>query len=203
MDRNTPPWRTHVRALLSAMLFVGTYLVPAHGALAPSDPTPPTDASPVSVAVTDALVLAAADARQGQPGRDAQGQLLARPGDVIEYMLTARNDGTDPAFGVEMVNRVPPGTHYVGGSALGARTVIAFSIDGGATFGGEPIQTTERRADGSIGKRTAEPSEYTHVKWVLQGALPPQQQARAVFRVQVDQAVPPVAPPPAATVPRR
>lgn len=109
--------------------------------------------------------------------------LKAVPGNEVIYTSTFRNNGRKPAANVAVVNPVPANTTYVGGSASGENTDIAFSVDGGRTWG--PVEKlTVTGADGK--KRPAAAADITHIRWTYRGELPPGKQGAVGFRVVVN-----------------
>lgn len=104
------------------------------------------------------------------------------PGEEVIYTVTFQNVGQDAATDVAVVNPVPEHTTYVAGSAGGPGTEVAFSVDGGRSWGA-PEQLKVRGADGA--ERAATPADYTHVRWVLKNPLTPGAVAFARYRVVV------------------
>ena len=86
----------------------------------------------------------------------------ALPGTVVIYTTTFENTIKKAADNININNRIPNDSEYVGGSAFGKDCEILFSVDGGKTFGhAENLKI--RSADGK--ERTALPREYTHIRW--------------------------------------
>ena len=108
----------------------------------------------------------------------------ARPGQVIEYRLFARNEGetTLPAGTVFVTGPVPEGTTFIANSATpkDERILTEYSIDG-ETFGEPPLIVTE---DGE--RRSAEPAEYEAARWTLLEPLEPGSEESFVYRVTVE-----------------
>ena len=117
----------------------------------------------IEIAVTDELVLPKGATESVI--RDGAGNLVTRPGDVIRYRLTASNRGSEPARNTELLDPIPAGTEYVIGSARGDGMRLLFSIDGGRTFGPQPVRYEVRSPQGEVIEVAAEPGMYTHVKW--------------------------------------
>jgi uncharacterized repeat protein (TIGR01451 family) len=88
----------------------------------------------------------------------------ALPGDEIIYTITFTNIGATAAENVVITNPVPEHTRYVDRSAVGARTDISFSVDGG-NFYGSPQELVV--ADGEGKQRPAQAEDYTHIRWQL------------------------------------
>ena len=162
-------------------------LIAVCAALAVSEPATGQQPAPngVSITITDELVLPAGDARIGKAVRDSAGNLISKPGDIIRYTLTAVNNGTEPAYGVEIVDPIPRGTEYVIGSAAGVGMTITYSIDGGRFFQPPPIMYDFQKPDGTIEKRHVPADRYTHIKWLMNEPIRPRSRATATVRVRV------------------
>lgn len=108
----------------------------------------------------------------------------AIPGEVIEYRVTARNDG-DIIFrpGTVVVTLpIGDGVAYVEGSATPSsdEVVTEFSADGGETFSEPPVLVT---ADGD--ESAAAPEAYDVIRWTLQVPFEPGEERTFVYRVEV------------------
>jgi uncharacterized repeat protein (TIGR01451 family) len=107
----------------------------------------------------------------------------AIPGTEVIYTSTFRNVGKRPAGNIAVVNPVPANTTLVGGSAFGDGTDIAFSVDGGKTWGA----ADRLKVTGKDGKqRPAGISEFTHIRWAYRGELAAGKQGSVGFRVVVN-----------------
>jgi uncharacterized repeat protein (TIGR01451 family) len=107
------------------------------------------------------------------------------PGDVVEYVLTYRNEGDQPATDAHIDDPIPKGTVYLANSAAGEGAEITFSSDGGRTFAPAVKLTYEYRLpSGAVEKRVATPAEYTHVRWTLK-QVAPGATGKVSFRVRV------------------
>ena len=107
----------------------------------------------------------------------------AIPGNEVIYTSTFRNNGKKAAGNISVANPVPANTTYVGGSAAGENTDIAFSVDGGRTWGpADKLVVTG--ADGK--KRPAAAADITHIRWTYRGELAPGKQGAVSFRVVVN-----------------
>ena len=107
----------------------------------------------------------------------------AVPGDVIIYTLYYTNKGQEPADNVVIIDPIPEHMIYIQGSASGADTVITFSMDKGETYD-LPEKLTITSANGFV--RPARPSEYTHIRWTRQKALPAGQKGQVSFRARLE-----------------
>lgn len=121
--------------------------------------------------------------------KQADGKLLkkrqpvekALPGSEVIYTTRFTNESGKPARNIVLNNRIPENTEYVGGSADGEQMNIVFSLDG-KNFK-SPDKLTVRTAEGK--ERPAAASEYTHVRWIYQGELPPGKTGEAVYRIRI------------------
>lgn len=92
------------------------------------------------------------------------------PGELVVFTVTYTNEGSEPADNVVITNPVPNNMSYVAGSAAGAGSAVTFSVDDGANWG-EPGELTVVDAEGN--SRTAQPADYTNIRWVLDDSIPP------------------------------
>ena len=69
---------------------------------------------------------------------------------------------------IRITSPVPPDLRYIARSASGPGSDALFSVDGGRTFG-LAEELTLAAPDGAV--RGADPSDYTHVRWVLRAPL--------------------------------
>lgn len=91
-----------------------------------------------------------------------------KPGDVARVRIRYRNEGDQDAFKVKFTNPIPKGTAYIDNSAAGKDATITFSVDGGKTYKQAATLLYEMvDSNGRKTKRKAEPSDYTHVQWVV------------------------------------
>ncbi len=104
------------------------------------------------------------------------------PGDKVVYTITFTNVGAETATDVVITNPIDPNLTYIRSSAFGAGMTIEFSADDGQTWGGAG-ELTVTDADG---ERTAEPGDYTHLRWTLDGSLEPGATGVARFSATVD-----------------
>jgi len=99
----------------------------------------------------------------------------AKPGEVVEYQLTAQNTTDTVLRQVALVIPIPASTAYQPSSAqplqLGDTLVIAeFSFDGGRTYGKLPLKRKVKvMENGKEVEKEVEvkPEEFTHARWVL------------------------------------
>ena len=111
----------------------------------------------------------------------------AEPGDVIEYRLVFTNSGESDVFGLNVVNPIPENTSFVADSAsTQIPSTFQVSIDGGSTFESTPVTRIETQADGTQKKVVIPPSQYTHVRWTADKALPAEGEHVYAYRVLID-----------------
>jgi uncharacterized repeat protein (TIGR01451 family) len=106
----------------------------------------------------------------------------AAPGTTVIYTTEFKNISTKPAGNIVIVNPLPKNTTYVAGSAFGANTEIGFSVDGGKQFATAEklmMKTKEGR------ERPALATDYTDIRWVYKGDLPPGRTGVAGFRAVI------------------
>jgi len=101
-------------------------------------------------------------------------------GDVVYYTVRIRNPAPVPARDVQVVQRIPANTIYVGGSASGPGADVMFSVDGGQTFAPASALSVSDPETGAV--RRAETQDYTHIRWTLRNPLAPNSVALARFR---------------------
>ena len=104
------------------------------------------------------------------------------PGDEVVYTLAYENTGSEPADNVVITNPLPAELTYVDGSANGSDAVVQFSVDGGRTY----ATAEELVVEDSDGRREAEPSDFTHIRWVIGVALMPGEAGLAQFRARLN-----------------
>ena len=169
---------TKMTSVATCLIAVGVWAQPVDEAAGPPGPR-------IEITITDELVLPTGVSRTVL--RDAAGNLVTRPGDVIRYRLTASNRGSEPARNTELLDPIPAGTEYVIGSARGDGMRLLFSIDGGRTFEPQPVRYEVRSEQGEVIEVAAEPGMYTHVKWSGLAPIPPGGEVEASFQVRVSQ----------------
>lgn len=104
------------------------------------------------------------------------------PGDAVIFTTDYLNQGEQPATDVVITNPIPEHMLYLDDSAEGAGTRIVFSIDGGRSYAA-PDQLVVKLADGK--ERPARGADYTHIRWILEGAVAPKGTGSVSFRAKV------------------
>jgi uncharacterized repeat protein (TIGR01451 family) len=106
----------------------------------------------------------------------------ALPDTEIIYTTSFKNLINKPVGDIVIDNPIPNDSVYKAESATGANTVITYSVNGGKNYG-VPATLTVKGKDGK--DRPALPSEYTHIRWVYQGALAVGKGGEVSFRTVV------------------
>jgi uncharacterized repeat protein (TIGR01451 family) len=109
---------------------------------------------------------------------------LARPGDVLGYLLAFTNTTGGAVSNVQFVDPLPKGLVYRTGSARADKPVrIEYSIDGGKSYAERPMIAV---MEGS--KRVEKPAPremYSHIRWTVESPLAPGAQVMAEFEAEV------------------
>jgi uncharacterized repeat protein (TIGR01451 family) len=135
----------------------------------------------VTLKLTGSLVTTAADGKTTLTPVD---KVQPKSGDEIQYDIVASNAGDSPALRLVPVGRIPAGTAYVDGSAKAPRAHAEFSLDGGKTWSASPTVKV-RQPDGTTVVKKADPSLYTAVRFVTDGAIAPHQAIAYSYEVRV------------------
>ena len=140
---------------------------------------------PVSVSV-EAFVVSEVTGEDGTTQERFTTASTARPGQVVEYRLTVRNqeDTTLPAGTVVVTGPVPESTRYVGDSATPSseRVLTEFTADGEAYS--EPPLTGS--GEGTGGAEAVDPGRYAAARWTLLVPMEPAQEEVFAYRVVVE-----------------
>jgi uncharacterized repeat protein (TIGR01451 family) len=104
------------------------------------------------------------------------------PGDTVVFTTTCENKAEKPATGLVIKNPVPDNMVYLAGTAEGADAGITFSVDKGKTFD-VPAKLKVIQKDGK--KRSATPSDYTHIKLSFSKPLAPGAVKTVSFKAKV------------------
>jgi uncharacterized repeat protein (TIGR01451 family) len=127
------------------------------------------------------LVVTAQNVTARAAGRSAD----VLQGDTVRYELRFVNTQSAAVKNVVFDDPIPTGMRYVAGTAAADRpsVTVAYSIDGGRTYSGEP--TVQRIVDGRRVSVPAPPELFTHIRWMVQGDLLPGARVSAEFRTQL------------------
>jgi uncharacterized repeat protein (TIGR01451 family) len=163
--------------LLGAALLLGA--TPA-----PQDPLPASAPPSLTVSVGVQREVVRLDAA-GRPTTTLEPVTETSPGDVLVYRLRATNVGLAPAHDARIDDPIPAGTVLVRESLPGTARRLQASVDGGKTWQAYPATVSHRRQDGAIVQVPAPAEAYTHLRFHLEGALPPGRSAEVGFKVKV------------------
>jgi uncharacterized repeat protein (TIGR01451 family) len=100
------------------------------------------------------------------------------PGTEVIWNVNYEIVGTGTVTDTVITDPVPQNMVYVAGSAAGDNVDIAFSVDGGKTWG-KPETLQVKAADGTL--RDATPKDYTAIRWILKGTLAPGAKGTVTF----------------------
>ena len=87
------------------------------------------------------------------------------PGAKLIFVLAYRNQGKAPAKNFSLVDPIPAGVAFDSAVTPGSDV----SVDGGKSWGQLPALRT-RAADGTL--QAAQPSDVTHIRWILKAPIP-------------------------------
>ena len=144
-------------------------------------------AEPVTV-MLNAFIVSTTTNDDGEEEETFTEAAEARPGQVVEYRVTAMNEGetTLPAGNVVVTGPVPAGTTYLGDSATTESQVnLTFSADEGQTFSAPPVMITVTNDEGEEEVEAA-PEQYSAVRWTVERALEPEESLEFSYRVTVE-----------------
>lgn len=125
--------------------------------------------APVGLVMSSALERIVAT-----PGSDGAAAVEIVPGSVASHadqlIVSVRfsNASGQILDSIRITSPVPADVAYVPGSANAPGSDVLFSIDNGLRFA-PPSELVVVTPNG--GKRSADPAEYTHVRWVLRAPL--------------------------------
>jgi uncharacterized repeat protein (TIGR01451 family) len=106
---------------------------------------------------------------------------VAPDGEVI-YTTTFKNTIDKPISNIMVTNPVPANMLYTADSAIGANTVITYSVDGGKTYDA-PEKLTVAGKDGK--QRPAQAADFTHIRWIYKGDLATGKSSDVGFKAKV------------------
>jgi len=109
----------------------------------------------------------------------------ARPGDVLVYTVRASNVGDADAIGARIEDPIPQGTVLIPDSVSSGTASPSASLDGGKTWTSFPATVRETDEDGTERTVPAPADRYTHLRWALDGAIPPGESRDLSFKVRV------------------
>ena len=104
---------------------------------------------------------------------------VVTPGDRLVFVLSYRNDGSEPATGFVLTNPIPDSVAFAGTDDPSA----VVSVDGGQTWGALTALTVAL-PDGT--RRAAEAADVTHIRWAFAQAVPSSATGELTFRGVVE-----------------
>jgi uncharacterized repeat protein (TIGR01451 family) len=108
-----------------------------------------------------------------------------KPGEILDWHITSKNEGTGAARDYKTVGQIPEGTSFVAGSAAAENgSTVTYSIDGGKTFSTQPI-IEQRQPDGTVKKVPAPVAMYTQVRYEWADGLAAGGRLNASYKVRV------------------
>jgi uncharacterized repeat protein (TIGR01451 family) len=117
--------------------------------------------------------------------KTGESDIVYSPGDTIEYTILAKNVGKGLMTKPEIVDPIPQGVVYLANSAKGTNSQIFFSINDGRQYTEWPIMISVTNDQGvQVGKK-ASADQVTHIKWMINEAIPAGGQKELSFRVTV------------------
>ena len=105
-----------------------------------------------------------------------------KPGDILQYSVTYRNNGAALASRLLATVPVPVGTTLVAASAEPAQ---AMASTDGADFAPMPLTRLVRQPDGSLRKETVPLADYRALRWEV-ASLPAGASTAVSLRVRID-----------------
>jgi hypothetical protein len=93
---------------------------------------------------------------------------VATAADQVIVSVRFSNATAEIIDSLRITSPIPAGVAYVAASASGPGSDVGCSVDHGLRFG-RPAELTATLPDGST--RSAEPADYTHVRWILRAQL--------------------------------
>jgi uncharacterized repeat protein (TIGR01451 family) len=123
--------------------------------------------------------------RGGDTAAEREPVDIARPGDVLVYTVRASNVGNAAAIGARVEDPIPSGTVLIPESVSTVTASPSASLDGGKTWTTFPAMVRETAEDGTERTVPAPAEQYTHLRWALDGALPPGESRDLSFKVRV------------------
>jgi len=132
----------------------------------------------VSIAETEQVVMNT----KGEKEVKRRPAAKVMPGTIVIFSNTCTNNGAESIEDVIINNPVPEHMVYIEGSATGEGATSTFSVDNGQNYAA-PENLIIVEQDGST--RPAVESDYTHIRWQLEGVLGSKESRVVEFRARV------------------
>ena len=138
-------------------------------------------ASPISLDVLSKKVVAVT-ADDGSKTEKLEAITKVLPGEIVQYELVCKNNGSEPAERVVIGNPLPANMLYIPGSATTEGAALRFSADGGGVYSAfEELKVN----DPNVGERPARIEEITHIQWTFEEPLKPGSAKVVVYRTRL------------------
>lgn len=179
------------------LLLVLSLILTGPGAWAQLSASPPAAGARVAAPATEPLQSTLAAFRVERDAKGAEQLKPAeqvRPGDLLEYQLTYRNQGNAPLLGLSVDLPIPAGTEWVQVQGSPAPQQASLQAQGGA-FQSIPLKRQVRNAQGRLVDVLVPMAEYRVLRWQAERLQP---QGNLVYKARVrvlDNAAPAVAGP--------
>jgi uncharacterized repeat protein (TIGR01451 family) len=109
---------------------------------------------------------------------------VVNPGEILDWNISAQNNGNAAALEYKTVGHVPRGTEFVAGSAKADGAKTQYSIDGGKSFSPQPMIEVKQE-DGSVKRVPAPSSMYTEIRYEWSDPLVQGGKLSASYKVRV------------------
>lgn len=166
-----------IRSTVALALALTLGAIPMQAQQAAARPTRPAP----SLSITPLNVTAAEAASKSKSAP----RTSVLPNDVLRYTLTFTNSTDGAVRNVELRDPIPAGLHFLAGSARASRpdARLEFSADGGRSWSAAPTESV--MVDGRSVVRAVPANRFTHLRWVVTGAVAPHAVVTGSFDTRV------------------
>lgn len=145
-------------------------------------------ASPVAALAKPVIALHLSGVVVAKDGKGAEkltpiSEASIVPGLTIRYLISATNQGDQPALNVVPLGKIPNGTEYLADTASANATRVEFSLDGGKTWSQHPTVTVHTPTGDVV--KPADPATYTALRWITNKPLASKAVALYSYEVRV------------------
>lgn len=110
---------------------------------------------------------------------------IVKSGEILDWTITAANEGNAAAHEYQTVGSIPAGTDFVAGSATAdGSATVTYSIDNGKSFAARPT-IAARQEDGSTKEVPAPVSMYTQIRYEWAEPLDQNGKLVAAYKVRL------------------
>jgi uncharacterized repeat protein (TIGR01451 family) len=115
-----------------------------------------------------------------------QGNVVVKPGDVLRYAVTGKNNSNAAVRNLGVTQPIPKQTIYVLNSVAvkNNKAKVTYSIDNGKSFVEKPTVQV-KLANGKVETRPAPAALYTHVRWKFEEPISPAIAVNASYQVRI------------------